>query len=48
MSTAFASEELRMRKIWQLLGEEFSVTFQCAKCGKAETDGSFLYLGGFG
>ena len=46
MSTAFASEELRMRKVWQLLGEEFNVTFQCAKYGKAETAGSFLHLGG--
>ena len=35
-----------MRKVWQLLGEEFNVTFQCAKYGKAETAGSFLHLGG--
>ena len=35
-----------MRKFWQLLGEEFNVTFQCAKYGKAETAGSFLHLGG--
>ena len=46
MSTAFANEELRMRLFWQLLGKEFNVAFQCAKYGKAETDGSFLHLGG--
>ena len=46
MSIAFASVELRMKGFWQLLGEEFNVTFHCAKFGKAESDGSVLHLGG--
>ena len=46
MSTTFAKEELRMKEFWRLLGKEYNVTFQCAKYGKAESDGSFLHLGG--
>ena len=33
-----------MRKFWQLLGK--AVTLRSAKYGKAESDGSFLHLGG--
>lgn len=46
MSTPSADEELSMRKFWQLLGQEFKVTVQRAKYGEAESDGSFLHLGG--
>ena len=46
MSGTFADESLRMREFWRLLDEEFNVTFQSAKYGKAESDGSFLHLGG--
>ena len=46
MSGTFADECFRMRKLWHLLDKEFNVTFQCAKYGKAESDGSFLHPGG--
>lgn len=47
MSGTFADEGLRKREFWRLLDEEFNATFQCAKYGKAESDGSFLHLGGW-
>ena len=46
MSGTFSDECFRMRKFWHLLDEEFNVTFQCPKYGKAEGDGCFLHLGG--
>ena len=46
MPGTFADDTLRMKEFWRLLDKEFNVTFQCAKYGKAETDGSFLDLGG--
>ncbi len=46
MSQAFADEEQRMQTFWQLLEDEFNVTFQRAKYHQAETDGSFIHLGG--
>ena len=46
VSRAFADEEQRMQIFWQLLEDEFNVTFQHANYLKAETDGSFIHLGG--
>lgn len=46
MSGTFANEEVRMKRFWELLDEEFNVTFQRAIYNTAETDGSFLHLGG--
>ena len=46
MSQAFADEEQRMQTFWQLLEDEFNVTFQRAKYHKAEAAGSFIHLGG--
>ena len=46
MSQAFAAEEQRMQAFWQLLEDEFNVTFQRAPYHRAETDGSVIHLGG--
>ncbi len=46
MSNAFANEDDRMHAFWDLLEHAFHVSFDRAVYAKAETDGSFMHLGG--